>query len=71
MLQAEACVPARAAAVEAAPVLIVAVAYAPAPALAPVAPEEASAALPQAGPVSARGDSAVDGCSVQAALPDG
>jgi hypothetical protein len=67
LLQAEACVPALAAAVEAVPVLIVAVAYAPAPA----APEEASAALPQAGPVSAPGDSAVDGCSALAVLPDG
>jgi len=68
LLQAEACVPARAAAVEAAPVLIVPVAVY---ALAPAEPEEASAALPQAGPVSAPGGSAVDGCSVQAARPDG
>jgi hypothetical protein len=68
LLQEEPCVPALAAAVEAAPVLIVPVAVY---ALAPAAPEEASAALPQAGPVSALGDSAADGCSVQAALPDG
>jgi hypothetical protein len=68
LLQAEVCVPARAAAVEPVPVLIVPVAVY---ALAPAEPEEASAALPQAGPVSALGDSAVDGCSVQAALPDG